>query len=183
MNRRTVLKQIAISSAAAFLFPSCYKDSKDQATYVKLNNISVTAIEKDLIANLADVIIPETDTPGARKLEGHVFTLVMVDDCLGKEDQARYLKGMRSFEESMYALTGKSFDDATVGQRTEILKALEQNQDKVAEEVNYFYRRTRGYLVQSYVTSQHFLTTVKEYKLVPGPDFKGCAPVTDQSVA
>jgi len=183
MNRRTVIKQIAISSAAAFLFPACFRDGKDQQTYVKLNNLKITGAEKDLIGDIADVIIPETDTPGARKLEGHVFVLVMVDDCLGKEDQEKYITGMRSFDESLRTLTGKSFQEANLEQRTEMLNELEKNADKVSGEANYFYRRTRGYIIQSYLSSQHFLTAVKEYKLVPGPNFKGCVPVKNQSLA
>ncbi|HYC84230.1 MAG TPA: gluconate 2-dehydrogenase subunit 3 family protein [Chryseosolibacter sp.] len=183
MNRRTVIKQIAISSAAAFLFPSCFKDNRDQNTYVKLNNVQVTEDEKDLVGMIADVIVPETDSPGALKLEAHTFALVMVDDCLSKKDQEQYLSGLRSFDNSVESLTGQSFRKTPAAERAKILEQVQRDKDKLAKEVNYFYNRTRGYVVQAYTTSQHFLTTVKEYQLIPGPSFHGCAPAQNQPLA
>jgi hypothetical protein len=178
MNRRTVLKRIAISSAVAFLFPACIKD-KDKETYVELHNLKITNDEKDLIGDIADITIPETDTPGARKLEAHVFTLVMVDDCMSREDQDKYIKGMRAFDETVKSKTGKSFRDASADERAAMLAHLQDGKETLPDEVSYFYNKTRGYIVQAYLTSQHFLTNVKKYELVPGPDFKGCVPVAD----
>jgi len=44
-----------------------------------------------------------------------------------------------------------------------------------------FYRKTREYIIQGYVSSQHFLTDIKPYQLVPGPNYNGCAPVADKN--
>src|SRR5690606_41927465 len=57
---------------------------------IALNHLQVNGEEEDLLALIAETIIPETDTPGARTVGAHHFTLVMVDDCLPKDQQLEY---------------------------------------------------------------------------------------------
>jgi hypothetical protein len=179
MNRRTVFKNLAMASAAAWLLPACVSDPKKVS--VALNRLQVTGDEEALLAKLADVMIPETDTPGARAVKAHLFTLVMVDDCLNKEDQKKYLKGMRTFEKALNELTGKNFNNASADERLEMLMASEASLEEADEETKFFYKRTRAYILQGYTSSQHFLTEVKPYVLVPGPNYNGCARVSGES--
>jgi hypothetical protein len=181
MNRRLVLKQLAMATAGAMLLPACGVDPKKVS--IALNNLKVSGDEEDLIAEIADTIIPATDTPGAKAVGAHLFTLVMVDDCMEKSEQEKYLKGLRSFNDSTKKITGKSFIKASPEERLEILTALEKDRDNLPEETKIFYSRTRQYIVQGYTSSQHFLTDVKPYQLIPGPNYKGCIPVTEQKPA
>ena len=168
-----------MASAAAWLLPACVSDPKKVS--IALNKLRVTEDEEALLARLADVMIPETDTPGALAVKAHLFTLVMVDDCMNKEDQKKYLKGMRTFEKSLNELTGKNFNKASADDRLEMLVEFEAEMEKSDEETKFFYRRTRSYILQGYTSSQHFLTEVKPYQLVPGPNYNGCAPVSVES--
>lgn len=179
MNRRTVFKHLATASAAAWLLPSCVSDPKKIS--VALNHLQITGDEEELLADLADVMIPATDTPGALAVKAHLFTLVMVDDCLSKGDQEKYLRGMRAFRDEVKTVTGRSFARASPEERFEMLTAFEQHQHSLAEEIQFFYNNTRAYILQGYLSSQHFLTEVKPYQLVPGPDYYGCAAVTIDS--
>ena len=179
MNRRTVFKNLAMASAAAWLLPSCVPDPKKVS--IALNHLQVTGDEEELLGDIADVIIPATDTPGARAVQAHHFTLVMVDDCLDKEEQAKYLQGMRSFPDVMRSLTGKSFSGASSGERLEMLSTLEQRLEEQSEETKTFYNITKSHILQGYMSSKHFLTEVKPYQLVPGPDYRGCVAVGDDS--
>src|SRR5687768_3608556 len=124
MKRRTVFKHLAVASAAAWLLPSCISDPKKVS--IALNHLQITEDEEELLANIADVMIPATDTPGARVLGAHLFTLVMVDDCMSKEAQKKYLKGMRSFDDAVKTFTGKSFSRASVEDRMQVLTAFEE---------------------------------------------------------
>ncbi len=177
MKRRTVFKTLAMASAAAWILPSCISDPKKVS--LALNRLKITGEEEDLVGSLAGTMIPATDTPGARETGAHLFALVMVDDCLSKEDQEKYLKGMRSFDGAVKKITGKTFSSATEDDRLEILTHFEKNLDSTDDDVKSFYNRTRGYIIQGYTSSQHYLTEVKPYQLVPGPDYDGCAPVTN----
>lgn len=175
MNRRTVFKHLAVASAAALILPSCISDPKKVS--IALNNLKVTSDEEELLGHMADVIIPATDTPGARAVQAHLFALIMVDDCLAKSEQEKYLKGMRRFEDVLKSQTGKSFTGASSAEKLEMLATFEAHQKDASEDVRAFYTRTRSYIVQGYLSSRHFLTDIKPYQLVPGPVFEGCKPV------
>jgi hypothetical protein len=181
MKRRTVFKHLAVASAAAWILPSCVSDPKKVST--ALNDLEVTGDEEELLGGIADVIIPATDTPGARAVQAHLFTLIMVDDCLTKVEQEKYLKGMRSFPAELKKLTGRSFSDASPGERLQMLAAFEGRQEELSEEIKTFYRQTRSFIIQGYLSSRHFLTEVKPYELVPGPDYRGCIPVDPKTLS
>ena len=176
MNRRTAFKHLAVASVAAWILPSCVSDPKKVA--IALNRLQVSHDEETMLANIADVMIPQTDTPGALAVKAHHFTLVMVDDCMTKEEQDKYLKGMKRFESVLKSLTGRRFSEASSEERLQMLAAFEKQRDAIDEETLFFYNRTRGLIIQGYQSSQHFLTEVKPYQLVPGPNYNGCAPVT-----
>lgn len=176
MKRRTVFKHLAMATAAAWVLPSCISDPKKVS--LALNRLQITGEEEALIGDIAAVLIPTTDTPGAREVQAHLFTLVMVDDCLSKKDRDQYLNGMRNFDNAVKKVTGKSFTTTAAGERLEMLSAFEDKMDSVDEDVKMFYSKTRSYIIQGYTSSQHYLTEVKPYKLVPGPNYKGCVSVS-----
>ena len=175
MNRRILLKQLAVSTAAAFMLPSCLleKEKVSQA----LNNLKITSDDEKLISLLAETIIPETDTPGAKSLKADAFALVMVDDCMDKAEQEKYLAGMRAFDDAVEKVAGKSFSDASADERADILGKVEAAKDDLPEDVSNFYWETKGLIIHGYTSSQHYLTSIKPYVHVPGPNFKGGVPV------
>ncbi len=179
MKRRTVFKHLAVASAAAWLLPGCVADPKKVS--IALNRLQITADEESLLGDLADVMIPASDDsttgPGARAVGAHLFALVMIDDCHPVEDQEKFLRGMRNFNKSIQSLTGESFAKADADERLSMLTSFEQNSDKSDEDTRAFYSLTRRYIIQGYTSSQYFLTEVKPYQLVPGPNYNGCAPV------
>ena len=180
MKRRTVFKHLAVASAAAWLLPSCISDP--QKVTIALNHLQITGDEETLLGDIADVLIPATETPGARAVHAHLFTLVMVDDCMSKEDQEKYLQGMRGFNNRMKTLTGKLFSSASPEARHDMLATFESKLEGEAEALKFFYGKTRSYIMQGYLSSQHFLTEIKPYQLVPGPSYDGCAAVSGSNI-
>ena len=94
MNRRLALKQAAILAGGIAWLPSC--DFGPERVAVALNNLQIDLDHQDLLARIAETIIPSGDTPGAETLDLHRFILVMVDDCAPALDQARFTTGLRS---------------------------------------------------------------------------------------
>jgi hypothetical protein len=180
MKRRTVFRHLAVAATAAWVLPSCISDPKKVS--LALNRLRVTSDDEELLGEIADVIIPPTKTPGARATGAHLFTLVMVDDCMSKPDQERYLKGMRLFEDTVTGITGRSFVNASSADKGDVLRAFEEKLDACDEETKTFYKETKRYIIQGYTSSQYFLTEVKPYALVPGPDYQACVPVSGKKV-
>lgn len=175
MNRRIVLKQLALATAGAAMLPMCVSDPKKVT--IALTKLQINGDEEELLALLADALIPTTDTPGARAVGAHHFALVMVDDCLEPAEQESYLKGMRAFNAACKEIGGKSFSKATEEERLLLLSEFEKKKEELNEDVQAFYRTSKRFIIDGYRTSEHFLTNVKPYKLVPGPVFLGCVSI------
>jgi hypothetical protein len=176
MKRRQLLQNLTVVTAGVILLQNCITDPKKVS--IALRNLKITAEEEDLLASLADTLIPPSDTPGALAVGAHLFTLVMVDDCHSAEEQDKFLKGMRSFNDVCKNLSGKKFRNANSEVRLEILKVLEEKRQTLTDETKTFYEGSKYYIIEGYRASEHFLTNVKPYKLVPGPVFKGCVPAS-----
>jgi hypothetical protein len=175
MKRRQILKQLAIATTAAVFLPSCITDRKKLS--VALNSLQVTADDEELVGLLADTIIPPTEKPGGRGVEAHLFTFIMVDDCVGVEDKQKFLAGLRTFDEASKTISGKTFSDSSVKERLAILKQIEKDTDGLNEDVKTFYKLSKRFIIRGYTASEHFLTEIKPYKLIPGPNFKGSVAV------
>jgi len=177
MHRRTVIRNVLAFSAGAVLIPSCIHD-EGKAT-IPLKNISITGDQEKMLESLSESIIPKTSTPGAQELSSHLFMLMMVDDCLNKENQQKFMSGMVQFEELSKKRYGAGFLAITPAQKTSLLTDIEAKKD-VSEEIQAFYGTAKRFTVQSFTSSQYFLTKIQPYEMIPGR-FHGCVPVKTSS--
>lgn len=176
MNRRNALKGFALAGAAALVLPGCFSENKKVS--IALNNLKITADDEELMASLAQTLIPSVDgKPGAKEVGAHHFAFVMIDDCKSPEEKDKFLKGMRDFGSKVV----KKFASSSDEERKSKLAAFEKELSSADENVGYFYSNARHYIIQGYTTSQYFLTEVKPYKLVPGAVFKGCVPLSENA--
>ncbi|QHS63811.1 gluconate 2-dehydrogenase subunit 3 family protein [Chitinophaga agri] len=173
VNRRTALKQVLVVSAGLALLPSCLR--KTTPASITLKNIAVDGEGENMLALLADTLIPTTSTPGAKDVKAHLFALTMVDDCFKKDDQQKWLTGMKAFSALSEKNNGKSFGDSTPEARKTLLELLEKSKPEDGEAA-YFYHATKRLIVQGYTNSEYYLTKVQVYELVPGR-FYGSVPV------
>jgi len=173
MNRRAVIKNFLFVSAGVSLIPACMQD-KGKASFL-LKNISINGEQEKMLADLSQTIIPTTATPGAKELQSHLFMMMMVDDCYKKEDQDKFIKGMAAFEDLMQKRYSAGFIKLTPAQKKELLTDLEKKNNVPAEAVA-FYKTAKRFTVQSFTSSQYYLTKVQVYEMVPGR-YHGCVPV------
>jgi hypothetical protein len=173
LNRRSVIKQFAFISAGVLLVPSCLQDKSKSG--ILLQNIKVDADQEKILAELAETIIPATDTPGAKDVSAHLFALMMVDDCYNKTDQEKFIKGLEQFASFAKTSEGKSFVDCSVSQREAILARVSARKSDV-DALSFFYSKIKQLTIQAYTSSQYFLTKVQVYEIIPGR-YHGCVPV------
>jgi hypothetical protein len=64
-----------------------------------------------LVSSVAEIIIPKTDTPGAKEAGVPGFIDLMIKDCYSKEDQDRFISGLQSFDEECKKAHGDAFND------------------------------------------------------------------------
>ncbi len=152
-----------IVAAAAAILPSCVPG---KAT-IDLNNLKINRDQEDLLGSLTETIIPTTETPGAKEISAHLFTLKMVDDCYTAEEQKTFMQGFDEFNKMAETEYKDSFDDLSAAQKTEMLNRLEKG-DQISEPLKSFYKSTKNLSILAYTTSKDYLTKIKKFSLIPG---------------
>lgn len=173
LDRRTAIKRFMIIAGGLVLVPSCM--TEDDESSASFTHFTIGHDEEKMMSELCGTIIPATDTPGAKEINAHLFVLKMVDDCYGKEDQDRFMSGMKQFEKLAGKRFDSSFERCTDKEKAALLNAVEKKEG-IGEDIYFFYSATKALTIQGYTTSEYYLTKINEYQLVPGY-FNGCAPV------
>jgi len=164
VSRRTAIKQALLVSAGFALLPSCVRNAPPAS--VKLKNIEVNGDDEKMLAELTSMILPATDTPGAKEIGAHLFALTMLDDCYDKESRQKWADGMKAFKEQWE----RKDKEALLGEL--------EKEDAAKSPAAYFYHLTKRLTIQAYTSSEYFLTKVEEWQLVPGR-FHGSIPVSE----
>jgi hypothetical protein len=177
MNRRTAIRNAVVFSAGVVFIPSCLEN--DKASF-QAKNLSLTGSEERTLQALCESILPAGNGfPGAGELKAHEFVLTMMDDCASTEDQARFSDGLKAFETACKTATGQTYTKSDPAQRKRFLISLENNKDP-KDGIAFFYNSTKHFTVQAFTSSKKYMTDIRKYKMVPGPNFKGCVPVQNQ---
>ncbi|HMB92936.1 MAG TPA: gluconate 2-dehydrogenase subunit 3 family protein [Rhodothermales bacterium] len=77
---------------------------------------------------IAETILPETETPGAKAAGVGAFMAVMVTDTYEADEQQAFRNGMDQLNEACQQMHGTSFMEATPEQRLALLEQLDQEQ-------------------------------------------------------
>lgn len=175
MDRRAVLRNFVILSAGIAFMPSC-KDGKVKGT-VSLKSIQLSGDEENMLANLAETILPvKAEAPAD---SAHYFVLAMVDDCYASDDQKKFVEGLKRFEELAQEKFGSRFVQLSAEQKHSLLEEMEKNKN-AGEAVNYFYNSTRSLTLQHYMSSKHYLVNIRKWEMAPGR-WNGCFPLEKKS--
>jgi hypothetical protein len=168
MHRRKALKNLGLLSGSMILFPSC-DFSKENVSKV-MNNMQVTETQESLLKSLVETLIPKTDSPGGLDLNLDEFVWVMVDDCLPKDEQDSFMKGLSSFESTYKNFSGNSFLESDQEQRALIMSQMtnENSNKELLQDVVRFIEISKSYAILGFMRSEYIMTEVMPYSLVPG---------------
>jgi hypothetical protein len=115
-------------------------------TYVPVGEL-FTADDVAFLDEIADTILPDTDTPGAKAAAVGPFIALMVHDVYSLEDQQIFVDGMRQLNEECERLHGSTFMAATPAQRLELLERLDREQKEYMDARQDARRRSREAVV------------------------------------
>jgi hypothetical protein len=87
-----------------------------------------TAEEIAFLDEIAETILPETSTPGAKAAQTGAFMALMVTDTYYPPEQRTFREGMRQLEAECEELHGVGFMAATPEQRLALLERLDREQ-------------------------------------------------------
>lgn len=174
MDRRTALKQAALFAGGIAFLPSCNFGPEREA--VALDHLKIDLDHQDLLARVIETIIPSAkESPGAESLNLYRFVLVMVDDCEPKANQETFVRGLQKISPFAKAHVGRAFEEGEQQKNEELLTSIlaieESDEEEMAplQDIQAFINLAKGYTIQGYMASEHFMTEKFPYKLVPGP--------------
>lgn len=128
--------------------------------------------EKDLayMDEIAEAIIPTTDTPGAKAAGVGSFMAMMVKDTYNKEQQEAFINGLNSLKKSFKDETGENFMSATVEDRTAFLNQLNQQlrNNPGSEDGPKYIGMLKDLTLLGYFTSEIGATQALRYIETPG---------------
>lgn len=183
MDRREALQRAALVLGYAITAPvamgvlnGCSTTPEDGSKSGFLN-----ADQAALVAALAEIIIPKTDTPGAAEAGVPGFIDLMLKDCYAKADQDRILTEMAAFDKAAKDAFGNSFVSCTPEQQKEHTgkvhaEALVAVKSENPPKDRPFILVMKELTLLGYFTSEAGATKVLNYVAVPGA-YQGCVPV------
>ncbi|MBT2744915.1 MULTISPECIES: gluconate 2-dehydrogenase subunit 3 family protein [unclassified Lysobacter] len=146
--------------------------------------IFLTQAQAALVAEVAEIMIPRTDTPGAKDVGIAAFIDKMLKDVYPKEDQARFVAGLADFETQAKREHGRGFLELEPALRAAAVKQVHDPAVKAEDESTLpraqrhrpFILIMKELTLLGYFTSEPGATQVLQYRPIPGA-YHACVPL------
>jgi hypothetical protein len=144
---------------------------------------SFTTPDIAFLDEVAETILPETKTPGAKAAQVGPFMALMVTDTYAERDQVTFRDGMRKLDEACRAMHHTTFLAATPPQRLALLEQLDREQKAYMDARRgddtpaHYFRMMKELALLGYFTSEIGYTKAMRYAETPGR-FDPCVPYT-----
>ena len=190
IDRREMLRRVAVlfggtlSAPAMLGVMSGISASARAEAAAGANGALLNSDQLKLIADIADILIPRTDTPGAVDVGVPAFIDTLLDSVYPVEQQQRYLQGLAEFAAGAFERHGQPFPElentTRVGLVREALaRALtSDNGAPPAWEHRPFILMTKELTLLGFFTSEIGATRVLQYDAVPGA-YEACLPLAE----
>ena len=193
MHRRQALRLLAsaatlplLSREAFSLFQAVHDQMPEQSALKTLN-----PHQNSTVTTIAEIIIPQTNTPGAKAARVNEFIDLILTEWYDEEEKSTFLTGLADVDSRTRDLYGKDFVECGEKQQVEVLQALD---DEVAAgraepdgrrrrnrppEKNFFFMMKQLTLV-GYYTSQIGFEQELHGEIIPSRH-ASCVPLEEEA--
>ena len=193
MHRRQALRLLAsaatlplLSREAFSLFQAVHDQMPEQPVLKTLN-----PHQNDTVSTIAEIIIPQTNTPGAKAARVNEFIDLILTEWYDEEERSTFLTGLADVDSRTRDLYSKDFVECAEKQQVEVLQALD---DEVAAgraeadvrrrrnrppEKNFFFMMKQLTLV-GYYTSQIGFEQELHGEIIPS-HHASCVPLDEEA--
>jgi hypothetical protein len=198
MNRRQALKSIGVAAALPLSSSELFALGRKTHLHVQAGEsdgryifLSLDADESAILAVATELIIPETDTPGARSARVPEFIDAVLTGWFSDDERKRFLRGIRDLGERARAADGVGFSKCADATQIRILRELEAEAlrelgsvapTRVARRASQsapgapFFSVLKWLTVFGYYTSSAGMDQELSFVEFPGT-YDGCAPL------
>lgn len=168
MDRRELLKRVALSSGIALSIPlssslltACSTAEESTDTDYKLQFFNEA--DFNFVRNLLDVLIPATESPSAVEVGVHRIIDTMISIVYGPEEKPFIEEQFKALKE--YVAGTNDLQD-----KLSTLFQSDHEKDKVARDFLVFFK---GHAINFYLSTKEIATEYLNYLPVPG-DYEPC---------
>jgi hypothetical protein len=174
MHRRDLLALLGAGAAGSLLAPLSAEEryALGRALHRDLADAAASA-PSALVARIADLILPTTDTPGALDVRVPEFVDAMMTSWYSSEERADFERGLAAIEER--AGSG-GFLALTDSAQIELLRQLDGTRGPKGS-AEAAFATLKWLTVYGYFTSERVQKEVLKTVIIPGR-FDGCIPVS-----
>jgi hypothetical protein len=177
MERRELLKMIALATGGTLiggelLLSGCKSTPKSDAAF--------SADHIAFLDEVAETILPKTNTPGAKDAAVGKYMTVAVTDCYEAKDQKIFRDGMVKLEEASQKKFSAGFMKINAEQKKELLIELDKEakayqQSKKENDPAHYFTMMKQLSLFGFFTSKPGATEALRYVAIPGK-YEGCVP-------
>jgi hypothetical protein len=172
MNRRTTLKNLLIASGGLITLPSWAQhwSAKDLTTLPS----SFSTVNQQLLASVADTILPAGNSIGALSVGVDKFLEKLIANCYEQSVQENVKTQLLALDNKAKTTYGNSFTSCDQLQRQPLLETLAASQNKDEKD---FFTLIKSETIRGFNTSREVMLKYLNYKILPG-HYYGCVDVT-----
>jgi hypothetical protein len=181
MNRRSYLKNILIITGIGAVSFSMFKGFEILRPF----DINDLLKKRELLAQLVEIIIPETDTPGAKSARVHDYIIKVMINCNLPKQQRRFLTGLEDLEEYSVSKYDKDFLKCNSLEKHDIVEYFSLHSGysyRILNKIDSkllgvpFFTKLRQLTVEGFCQSQLGATKALAYDYIP-QSFQACIPI------
>jgi hypothetical protein len=183
MHRRELLRLLGgvITIPALAGLPSERLLALGRATHARAaagGRHGLTAHASDTIASIAELILPESDTPGAAAVGVPEFINVIVAEWQTEDERRNLLTGLDDLDRRSRDVGADTFLALPSDAQRHLLIALDAGKG-AADSAEASVATLKSLAVYGYFTSERIMTDVLKTPMIPGR-YDGCAPLHTQ---
>jgi hypothetical protein len=172
MHRRELLKLIAAATGCALV-------GMESALAAPAVRTSFPAHDLATLDEIAETIIPRTDTPGAKDAAVGAFIARYAQACYEPAQLRSLQQGIAAIDARMRAQAGVDFLRASPAQRHVLLTTIDREAKHQVKDATqaapHYFTLMKQLTLLGFFTSEPGSTRVLRYRPIPGK-YKGCVP-------
>jgi hypothetical protein len=179
MNRREAISSVALLLGGTVIGGQLFSLAGCSSAPEMVNDL-FNSDDVAMMDEIAETIIPETKTPGAKAAKTGAFMALMVKDCYEPAHQQIFLKGLKTINQTAQKQFSSNFVDLDPEQKNTMLSALDVAQKEHASNPAnkgkpHYFRMLKELTLLGFFTSEIGGTKVLKYVEVPGR-YDACIP-------
>ena len=185
MDRREALKRTALLMGGIVSAPAVMGVLKGCSAKpgIDWKPVYLKDDQASIVSTVSEIIIPRTDTPGAKDAGVPAFIDQMLKEVYSEEDQKFFLEGLTAFNDQAKQEYGEEFADLDEEDQTALVKKVHDAAVEAENTTNPAPKRPfilmmKELTMLGFFTSEVGATQVLQYVPVPGA-YKGCIPLSE----